>query len=61
MDYFLIINLLLKMKGIDVNLEDSNGKKPIDYSKDDQIRRLLSKWFSFLKMAINKKFIFFKT
>ena len=33
-----IIKLLLGKKGIDVDIKDSNGKKPIDYSKNDNIR-----------------------
>ena len=38
-----IINLLLEKKEIDINIEDSHGKKPIDYSTNDEIKRLLSK------------------
>ena len=37
-----IIKLLLEKKGIDINIKDSNGKKPIDYAKNDEIKQLLS-------------------
>lgn len=37
-----IIKLLLGMKEIDINIEDSEGKKPIDYAKNDVIKKLLS-------------------
>ena len=33
MDNISIIKLLLEKKDIDINLEDLNGKKPVDYSK----------------------------
>lgn len=29
-------------KGIDINIKDSLGKKPIDYSENPEIRRFLS-------------------
>ena len=38
-----IIKLLLKKEDIDVNIEDSHGKKPIDYSQNYEIKQLLSK------------------
>ena len=37
-----IIRLLLKRNDIDTNIEDSQGRKPIDYSSNDEIRLLLS-------------------
>ena len=37
-----IVKLLLQKKGIDINILDSQGKKPIDYSVNDEIRQLLS-------------------
>ena len=50
-----IIKLLLEKKEIDINIEDSHGKKPIDYSENHEIKQLLSKWFSIhFKIAINK-------
>ena len=49
-----IIKLLLEKKDIDI--KDSHGKKPIDYSENHEIKQLLSKWFSttHFKIAINK-------
>ena len=38
-----IIELLLCKKEIDTNIEDSQGKKPIDYSKNIEIKQLLLK------------------
>ncbi len=38
-----IIKLLLEKKEIDINIEDSQGKKPIDYSKNIEIKQLLLK------------------
>lgn len=38
-----IIKLFLKKEGIDITIEDSHGKKPIDYSENPIIRQLLSK------------------
>ena len=38
-----IIKLLLEKKEIDINIEDSHGKKPIDYSENHEIKQLLSK------------------
>ena len=38
-----IIKLLLKKEDIDVNIEDSHGKKQIDYSQNYEIKQLLSK------------------
>lgn len=37
-----IIKLLLEKKEIDIHIEDYHGKKPIDYSTNDEIKRLLS-------------------
>ena len=41
-DNLEIIKILLESKDIDVNITDSYGKKPIDYSKNDEIIKLLS-------------------
>ena len=38
-----IIKLLLEKKDIDINIKDSHGKKPIDYSENHEIKQLLSK------------------
>ena len=38
-----IIKLLLEKEEIDINIEDSHGKKPIDYSDNHEIKQLLSK------------------
>ena len=38
-----IIKLLLEKKEININIEDSQGKKPIDYSRNIDIKQLLSK------------------
>ena len=38
-----IIKLLLEKKEIDINIEDSHGRKPIDYSINNEIKQLLSK------------------
>ena len=40
-----MINLLLKNKGIDINVKDDKGKKPIDYATNDEIKQLLNNWF----------------
>ena len=37
-----IIKYLLEKKEININIEDHQGKKPIDYSKNDEIRQLFS-------------------
>ncbi|KAK8848017.1 hypothetical protein M9Y10_019070 [Tritrichomonas musculus] len=37
-----ILMLLLKKKGIDINIKDSQGKKAIDYSKNLKVIQLLS-------------------
>ena len=37
-----IIKLLLERKDIDINIIDGQGKKPIDYSSNFEIRQLLS-------------------
>ena len=37
-----IIKLLLERKDIDINITDGQGKKPIDYSNNFEIRQLLS-------------------
>ena len=39
---FEMIKLLLEKKEVDIHIEDHQGKKPIDYSKNDEIRQLLS-------------------
>ena len=39
-----IVKILLESKDIDVNITDSYGKKPIDYSKNDEIIKLLSQY-----------------
>ena len=39
--YLEIIKLLLKNKKIDVQIEDDQGKKPIDYATNDEIQKLL--------------------
>ena len=50
-----IIKLLLEKKEIDINIADSYGIKPIDYSENNEIKQLFSKWFSIhFKIAINK-------
>ena len=36
-----ILKLLLEKKDIDTNIEDSQGKKAIDYSKDEKVIQLL--------------------
>ena len=41
-DNIAITKLLLEQKDIDINLEDSKGRKPIDYSKNDEIKKLFS-------------------
>lgn len=38
-----IVKLLLENKKIDIDIEDSHGKKPLEYSKNDEIRQLLNK------------------
>ena len=37
-----IIQLLLINEAIDINIEDEQGRRPIDYSKNDDIIQLLS-------------------
>lgn len=37
-----IIKLLLEKKDIDINSKDLRRKKPIDYSKSEEVRQLLS-------------------
>lgn len=37
-----IIKLLLMIKGVDINIKDSLGKKPIYYSDNNEIKQLLS-------------------
>ena len=36
------IELLLNNKEIDINIEDDQGKKPIDYTNNDKIKKLLN-------------------
>ena len=50
-----IVKLLLEKKDIDINIEDNQGKKPIDYSNNDEITQLLTQWFQFYEIPINKK------
>lgn len=38
-----IIKLLLKMKDIDINIEDSLEEKPIDYARNKKVEELLYK------------------
>ena len=51
-----IIKLLLIKKGIDFNIIDNKGKIPIDYSKNSEIKQLLSKRhpnsFKWIKFSI---------
>ena len=50
-----IIKLLIQKKEININIEDSQKKKQIDYSSNPEIKRLLSKWFFIhYKIAFNK-------
>ena len=37
-----IVKLLLATKGIDINIEDNKGKKPIEYTRNEEITQLLS-------------------
>ena len=37
-----IIKLLLINEAIDINIEDDQGRRPIDYSENDDIIQLLS-------------------
>ena len=37
-----ITKSLLSFKNIDINIKDNQGKKPIDYAKNDEIIQLLS-------------------
>ena len=37
-----IIKLLLECKEIDINIEDEQGKKPIDYASNDDAKQLLN-------------------
>lgn len=39
-----IIKKLLSYKGIDVNIKDSLGKKPIEYTNDEQIIQLFNQF-----------------
>lgn len=41
--YLEIIKLLLKSNGININVKDDQGKKPIDYANNDEIKQLLKK------------------
>ena len=43
MENIEIIKLLLKKEGININIEDIQGKKPIEYSENHEIKKLLSK------------------
>lgn len=37
-----IIKLLLNHDGIDINAVNKDGKKPIDYTDDDEIKKLIN-------------------
>ena len=37
-----IVKLLLKNKGINIHTKDNQGKEPIDYTKNKEIRQLLN-------------------
>ena len=50
-----IVKLLLEKKDIDINIKDNQGKKPIDYLNNDEITQLLTQWFQFYEISINKK------
>ena len=39
--YFEIIKLLLTNKKIDIQIEDDQGRKPIDYATNNEIQKLL--------------------
>ena len=41
-EYFDIIILLLKNSGINIDIEDDKGRKPIDYATNNKIRQLLN-------------------
>ena len=41
-EYIEIIKILLEHKSIDVNVEDEKGKKPIDYTSNNEILKLLN-------------------
>ena len=45
MENLPIVKLLLIQEKADINIKDSKGKKPIDYSKNLKIKQLLSKEF----------------
>ena len=45
MENLPIVKLLLIQEKADINIKDSKGKKPIDYSKNPKIKQLLSKEF----------------
>lgn len=48
------------MKGININFKDSEGKKPIFYCNNPEIKQLLSKRFITLsKLAFNYYIYFF--
>ena len=41
-EYFDIIILLLKNNGININIKDCKGNKPIDYATNNEIKQLLN-------------------
>ena len=41
-EYIEIIKILLENKNIDVDIEDEQGKKPIDYTSNNEIKKILS-------------------
>lgn len=48
---FEIVQILLKNTKINISIKDSQGKKPINYSKNTRIKQLLSHRFP---IAISK-------
>ena len=41
-EFLEIIKLLLKNKGIDIDVNDNKGRKPIDYAINNEIKQLLN-------------------
>ena len=51
-----VIQLLLKNEEININIKDKQGKKPIDYTKNNKIKKLLkggNPFWQFLKNLFN--------
>ena len=44
-EYIDIIKLILQNKDVNVDIEDDQGKKPIDYTTNSQIIQLFNHWF----------------